>query len=891
MPIWKTENSTEGTFSINNPETIRDLYFPLTNTQGKIYSCISPFLSGDIKKNQHQFLTYPATVFDLKNPFCIRTLWLCFDKKPALNISPFWPTKDKITLTAGPLWQKLTRINKKNNLRIETLNFVPENYPCEIMQIKISNKAKTVKRITPITSIPLFCRSEDNLRNHRHVSSLLNKAAINKQGIIVTPSMHFDERGHKKNKASYFVYGFTDKHTTIDKALSSLEKFIGPKGNLVFPQSINSGLSNPEKNTAGKENIAALQFKTYSLRPDSELNIFLILGITELRVIDKIFKEFNSPSKIITAFENSKKAWLKSWQNLEIKTNDNNFDFWLKWVNLQPELRKLFGCSFLPHFDYGKGGRGWRDLWQDFLTEILTDPGKIKNIILNNSKGIRIDGSNATIITGQGEFLSDRDKISRVWTDHGVWPFLVLAAYINRTKDYKILFQETVFFKDHQISRAKKQDLCLKTKNSKEYLLKDKDNKIYKSSLLDHILIQHLVQFFNTGPKGNIRLENGDWNDALDMAPDKGESVAFSCMYSHNLKALAGLLAEIKQKDKNIKKIEITQELYMLFDTLRKKINYNDPGQKQALLSSYFTATKKRVSGKKISLPLEKVIDDINSKAEWMFKHIKKKEWIRSAGIFNGYYDNKSRRVEGKHKNKIQVMLPSQTFPIFSGIADRKQIASIWKVIGKNLRFDKTWALRLNTDFKSLNLDLGRAFAFSYGDKENGSVFSHMNILTAYGLYKRGFIKEGFKIFHSLFQLAVNDKSQTGPCLPEYFNSESKGLYPYLTGSASWLIYLFTEQILGIKFSLGELILEPKLVKDQFIHSKTIAFSTILNKNRFTLTYCNPHRKSWPDYNIERFFLNKTELDITKGKFIRFDRKKTKDILNSPKIELKAVLA
>ena len=36
-------------------------------------------------------------------------------------------------------------------------------------------------------------------------------------------------------------------------------------------------------------------------------------------------------------------------------------------------------------------------------------------------------------------------------------------------------------------------------------------------------------------------------------------------------------------------------------------------------------------------------------------------------------------------------------------------------------------------------------FGFAYGEKENGAVFSHMTVMFANALYRRGFAKEGWK--------------------------------------------------------------------------------------------------------------------------------------------------
>lgn len=891
MPIWSAKQKNTTSFKIENPHRISDFYFPLTNTNGDFYSSISPFLSGDIKKNQNEFLTYPATIYDLKSLFCIRTLWLKF-KNTALNISPFWKTKDKIILKAGPLWHQTTRINKKHNLSINTLNFIPEKANVEIMWIKIKNRGKEIKTFVPTTSIPLFCRSENNLRNHRHVTSLLNRAKTNKNGIVVNPTMYFDERGHKRNTTSYFVYAYTDQQKNIQGVFSTLEEFCGKEGNLYHPESVYSNLK-PGKNKeiSGKENFAGIQFKPHKLLPQKDLNICIIMGIEKPQKINRTFKKFDTVNKVNSALEENKKNWTALNEKLQTNTNNPYFDFWLKWVNLQPELRKRFGCSFLPHFDYGKGGKGWRDLWQDILPDVIMNPKDIKGFLLNNFKGIRIDGSNATIITQNGNFLSDRDKISRVWTDHGVWPFLILKEYIERTGDYKTLFHETSFFRDNQLKRSQEKDTEFSNEKFPEFKLKDKNGRIYKSSILDHLLIQNLVQFFNVGPKGNTKLENADWNDALDMAPDKGESVAFTNMYAYNFKKLAELLRKIQQIDPNIKTVQITANLTDLISNKSRNINHCSPKKKQKILESYFEKTKDEIKQKKKKINLADLVKDLLDKYKYLSKQINKKEWLPDSGIYNGYYDNNSKRVEGKTGSKINIMLPSQTFPIISGIADKTKIEKIWKQISKRLRLKNSSAFKLNTDFKSLKLNLGRAFAFSYGDKENGSVFSHMNILMAYGLYKQGFAKKGYKIFSSLFELSTSKKSQIAPCIPEYFNLKKKGLYPYLTGSASWLIYTFISQICGISFDMGKLVITPCLLKEQF-SKKNNNFEVQLNISgtQVKIIYRNINKKQWPDYKIKKLILNKKIIRTPEDKTVRLTKTETTQILNSKKSELKLIL-
>lgn len=75
----------------------------------------------------------------------------------------------------------------------------------------------------------------------------------------------------------------------------------------------------------------------------------------------------------------------------------------------------------------------------------------MRQMILDNFGGVRIDGDNATIIgEQQGEFIADRNGIAHVWMDDEVWSFLTTKLYIDRTGDIGILKEEVPYFKDEQ---------------------------------------------------------------------------------------------------------------------------------------------------------------------------------------------------------------------------------------------------------------------------------------------------------------------------------------------------------------------------------------------------------------------------------------------------------
>ncbi len=446
--------------------------------------------------------------------------------------------------------------------------------------------------------------------------------------------------------------------------------------------------------------------------------------------------------------------------------------------------------------------------------------------------------------------------------DHGVWPYLTLELYIHQTGDLGILFQEAHYFRDTQQTRGQKKDSLWTEGYGRK--LKTRGGQIASGSILEHLLVQHLVQFFNVGEHNHIRLESGDWNDGLDMAYERGESVAFTALYGSNLKRLADLL-ETAAAHNGLKKVALAKELLLLLDrTAGTKVHYDSPQAKQKRLAQYFEAVQPEISGKKTQVLLPKLIEDLRQKSEHITNHIQQKEWFqvsKTEGLFNGYYDNQGRRVEGDFPKGLRMTLAGQTFPIMSGISTVEQTREIFACAKKYLKDKEHGGFRLNTNFGEIRLDLGRAFSFAYGEKENGAFFSHMAVMFANALYQRGFVNEGHEVLDSIYRMCVRtDKSKIYPGIPEYFNSEGRGLYHYLTGSASWLVLTVLTQVFGVRGRLGNLLLAPKLKQDVFRVKSEVSVDTFYEGRRIKVVYRNPKKLAYEHYCVTKVTLNGKEL-------------------------------
>jgi len=878
--LWEFTDNL-GSFESKSADKIKSLYFPLCNEA--LMSSITPDLHGDIKSGQDSFLLQPVSRIDLANLKSSRNFWVYINKDKiwsATGVSKDLKQiqNDKFSLVAGLLWQKVSRENKELGLRAEILSFVPAgNSPVEIMQVKITNISSKAIEFIPTAAIPIYARSANNLRDHRHVTSLLQRVSTYKTGVIVKPTLSFDEAGHHPNKEIYFVLGFDEKYSPPEFIYPTQEMFCGEGGDLEAPLCVlENKLPVKFMQIQGKESMGALRFPKIHLKAKESHCYIILMGISEEESkVDKVKIKFNTSSKVKAALEETKDYWSKISHQINISTGNPDFDNWFRWVNIQPLLRRIFGCSFLPDFDYGKGGRGWRDLWQDCLGLILNNPENVRGLLANNFSGVRIDGSNATIIGKKGAgFIADRNAIARVWMDHGVWPLLTLDLYINETGDFAILFEKTTYFRDQHILRSREVDKSWGERKGNK--LKTFSGKVYAGSILEHLLIQNLIQFFNVGRHNHIRLEGGDWNDGLDMAKEYGESVAFSAMYGQNLKILSDLLLRMGRhppqrvggrppRQYGGRKVEVACELKILL----AGINYSNIKGKQKILSDYFIKTKSGVSGKKISIDTDTLSKNLKDKSEWMFNNIRKREWL-GEGFFNGYYDNKNNRVEGRKNSIVRMMLASQVFPVMSGAADERQLNQVLKSVKKYLRDKKLKGYHLNTDFSRSvlktpagALNLGRAFSFVYGDKENGAFFNHMAVMFAYALYKRKLADEAWEVLSSIYNMAMDTaKSRIYPCIPEYFNLEGRGMYSYLTGSASWFVLTILTQAFGVSGKDGDLLIEPKLTGEQFKRSSTLIIERVFAGRRLQIKFFNPEKLGYARYKIIKASLNSRSLPL-----------------------------
>ena len=116
---------------------------------------------------------------------------------------------------------------------------------------------------------------------------------------------------------------------------------------------------------------------------------------------------------------------------------------------------------------------------------------------------------------------------------------------------------------------------------------------------------------------------------------------------------------------------------------------------------------------------------------------------------------------------KGDMTLTGQVFSVMCNVATDKQVEEIIKAADYYLYDEAVAGYKLNTNYNEIKTNMGRLFGFAYGHKENGAMFSHMAVMYANGLYKRGFAHAGYKVLNTIYTHCIDlSKSKIiSPCV------------------------------------------------------------------------------------------------------------------------------
>ncbi|MDO9510928.1 MAG: hypothetical protein Q7J34_04150 [Bacteroidales bacterium] len=872
-PLWQFCESQDGSFIAHDADYLSRLYFPLMNEAG-MKSWVNPELKGDLCTAFSQYLTAPLVTEETHRNLSSRNCWISIHgQKPwsATGLSAWqkamkWDNNhpESSYVKAQPGVFTLFRENQDLSIAATISVFVPATKDTlEILLIGIENKGEVPITADFTYAIPVFGRHADNFRDHRQVTTMFQRNFIEKSGVRIKPNIIHDEHGHRANTLNYIVCGTDENGSAPSQIWIDMMDFIGEGGSLDNPESVFKHLEAKTfipLEADGREAVGAFRFENISFEANEKKYFIILQGISDNDQESQHWtSQYGMLSKTLYALEQTKNFWQNYTKAISFHTSDPSFDQWLQWVAYQVKARQIFGNSFLPDFGYGRGGRGWRDLWQDLLSIFLIDPESARLEIINNFKGVRIDGSNATIIGSQpGEFIADRNNVARAWCDHGTWPAFVLNFYIQQTGDLDILLTELPYWKDQFTHRSKSRDEQWDLSKGNHQL--DINDKPYSGNLFEHLLLMQLSGFYNVGEHNILLLEGADWNDTYDMARERGESVGFYAFYAKNLELLADLLLALY--DKGTKTMPLLFELSELTHLLPnyQKPDYRSAKDKQFCLKRFFDSVENRVCGERIDADILQLSKDLKEKSQHIFEIIRRQEWLtidEISGFYNGHYNNKGLPVDYPTGPNPQIDLTSQVMALMQGLAKPEQVTPIMRSVKKLLKDEKSYGYRLCRPFKELDLNLGRLTGFVYGNKEHGSKWMQQNIMLAYALYLNGASKNANQLMDEIFKLCTNSaKSKIFPGIPSYFEKYDRGAYAWLTGSSAWMLVAITTQMFGVRGVMGNLCIAPTLQSYQFDETGVASITTSFSGKNIKVNYIINNQHNTENYRIKSVLIN-----------------------------------
>ncbi|MBR5732899.1 MAG: cellobiose phosphorylase, partial [Lachnospiraceae bacterium] len=317
-----------GTFELKNAGANSYLYFPLCNEAGLMGS-ITPDGGGDLMLDQNRFILPPTSSFDLHNNKSKRNFWLRFADGTLRSVTgaSVWQKAEgkgpeQIKVRGGLLWHESSLGIEHGDvkLRADVLSFVPADATkAQVMYVRIQNMGSTAAEFEPIAVIPLYGRSAVNLRDHRHVTSLLHRISTEKYGVRLKPTLSFDERGHLKNHTEYFVLGCDGSGAAPKAFLPTADHVIGEGGDFEFPRGL-TGASAAAGVPAGRsfegvEAAGGLIFEKCHLKTAETCEYIIFIGAREeddeINSAAEIMKRLGSTEKLGPALEANERFWLE----------------------------------------------------------------------------------------------------------------------------------------------------------------------------------------------------------------------------------------------------------------------------------------------------------------------------------------------------------------------------------------------------------------------------------------------------------------------------------------------------------------------------------------------------------------------------------------------------
>ncbi len=406
--------------------------------------------------------------------------------------SPGWkPVKtplDKYECRHGMSYTRITGV--KNEIEAEVLFFVPLKFWGELQKVKLTNHSKKTKKIK-LFSFVEWClwNAEDDMNN---LQRNLSTGEVEVDGSTIYHKTEYKERRNH--------YAFYHVNTPVHGFDTDRESFIGLYNNFSDPQVVTDG--SPKNTIAHGWSPIASHYIEVELKAGESKEFVFMLGYVENKdeekwesknVISKkkskqMITQFDTPSKVETAFKELKKYWDDLLGVFVIDSGDDKLD---RMVNIwnQYQCMVTFNLSrSASFFEVGIGrGMGFRDSNQDLIGFVHLIPERARERIYDIAATQFEDGG----AYHQYQPLTKRgnNAIGGNFNDDPLWLIFSTVGYIKETGDFSLLEEQVPFDNDEN---------CVK-------------------SHFEHLKASFYHVLNNLGPHKLPLIGRADWNDCLNL--------------------------------------------------------------------------------------------------------------------------------------------------------------------------------------------------------------------------------------------------------------------------------------------------------------------------------------------------------------------------------------
>jgi cellobiose phosphorylase len=600
--------------------------------------------------------------------------------------------------------------------------FVPVADPVEIWTATIRNPSERPRSLTlfPYLEWHLapYLKPWDNYRNYiaAHWSP--------EEQLVIAEVMDPAHPGHS------FV-GFAG----IDRAPASRDTeraaFIGD-GSLAAPAAVTSGrCANSDMPGDGRA-VAALAVDI-ELPPGGQAAVTLMIGFSGDPAERELLRHrYLGAEQTETAFRALGESWRALQRQPFIQTPDPRLDrmtnLWLK-ANIQQLSRMI-----------REGIRGYRDTLQDVIGLASFDAETARRRLVEALSHQYADGHAPRQFSYNG---GPHDL--RVYNDSPLWLIFAAARYLKETGDLGLL-DEAVPFLDSGES----------------------------APVIEHL--RRAVEWVDQrrGYYGLIRIDRGDWCDALDEVGKEGKGVSVWLSQAFHL-----ALVEFVDICRLHGDEDHAQGYRQCADDLREKIEEHawdgDP-----------------------SAPLR-------------------------AGWYICAISDSGRRLGAEGEPAMEIYLNSQSWSAIGQAGDPVRIARA--LDSADAKLDSRYGpLLLDPPYRAYDPDVGRLSVLRLGCGENGTVYVHAAVFYALANLMARRPDRAMEVLRRIApMLEEHDpevtqaapyayaNSYVGPCYPAH---EGRTLANWYTSSCSWTLLTITDWLLGVRPTYDGLLIDPCLPSD-----------------------------------------------------------------------------